>query len=146
MMFMYSRYIDFNPVVSARRMHVRCLSIRAARKAPVMIAVSLIEAAVLPYRIVSVRSNETEAKRLTLNTVKRFLSTGGHEITPEVPGDNISGWRLKLREASPETMLFLPKTVSIVMIKRQTERSTKLKSTLIFSGLRNWPSTRPADE
>lgn len=72
-------------------MLVRCLSIRAARKAPEMIAVSLIEPEVLSYRMVSVSSNDTEAKRLTLNTVIRFLIIGGHEITSEVPGTNFSG-------------------------------------------------------
>jgi hypothetical protein len=44
MIFMYSRYADFNPDTSASIIHVRCLSIRAARKTPVMIAVSFIEA------------------------------------------------------------------------------------------------------
>ena len=86
------------------------------------------------YRIVSVSSNDTAAKRLTLNTVMRFLITGGHETTPEVPGAGISGWRLKLSDASPEIMIFLPKTVSTVISKRQTERRIKLKSALIFSG------------
>ena len=113
-------------------MLVRCLNIRAVRNAPMMITVSFIEAAVLSYLTVSVRSNDTEAKRLRLNTVMRFLITGGHEITPEVPGACISGWRLKLRDASPEIMLFLPKTASTVMSKRQRERRIKLKSALIF--------------
>jgi hypothetical protein len=135
MMFMYSRKADFQPVVSATMMQVRCLSIRAKRKDPVMIAVSFMEAAALSYRIVSVSSNDKEAKRLTLNTVKIFLIAGGHEITIEVPGTDISGWRLKLNDASPENMLFLPKTVSTVMSKRQTESRIKLKSTPIFSGL-----------
>jgi hypothetical protein len=144
-MFMYSRKAVFNPVVSAMTILVRCRSIRAARKAPVMIAVSFIEAVVLLYRIVSVSSNDTEAKRLILKIVNRFLRMGGHEITSEVPGASISGWRLKLRVASPEIMLFLPKIVSAVMIKRQTERRIKLKSTLIFSGRGSWPSARPAE-
>lgn len=145
MMFMYSRKAVFSPVASAMIMLVRCRSIRAARKAPVMIAVSFIEAAVLLYLTVSVSSNDTEAKRLTLNIVKRFLRMGGQEITSEVPGASISGWRLKLRVASPEIMLFLPKTVSTVMINRQAERRIKLKSTLIFSGPGNWPLARPAE-
>jgi hypothetical protein len=144
-MFMYSRKAVFNPVVSAMTMLVRCRSIRAARKAPVMIAVSFIEPAVLVYRTVSVSSNDTDAKRLTLNIEKRFLRMGGQEITSEVPGASISGWRLKLRVASPEIMLFLPKTVSTVMIKRQAESRIKLKSTLIFSCMGSWPSARPAE-
>jgi hypothetical protein len=145
MMFMYSRKADFNPVASAMIMLARCRSIMAARKAPVMIAVSFIEAGVLLYRTVSVSNNDTEAKRLTLNIVKRFLRMGGQEITSEVPGASISGWRLKLRVASPEIMLFLPKIVSAVMIKRQAERRIKLKSALIFSGMGSWPSARPAE-
>jgi len=145
MMFMYSRYADFNPVTSASIIHVRCLSIMAARKIPVMMAVSFIEAPARSYLTVSVRSNDTEAKRLTLNTVMRFLITGGHEITPEVPWAGISGWRLKLRDASPEIMLFLPKTASTVMSKRQTERRIKLKSALIIPRLSGWPSARLAD-
>lgn len=146
MMFMYSRYADFNPVTSARIIHVRCLSIRAARKIPVIIAVSFIESPGCLYLTVSVSSNETAAKRLTLSTVMRFLITGGHEMTPDVPWDGISGWRLKLSDASPEIMLFLPKTASTVISKRQTERRIKLKSALIFPGLRGWPSARLADK
>jgi len=115
------------------------------RNDPVMIAVSLTEVTIPSFGSNSRSSKAMAAKKPRDSAVKIFLSTGGHDRTSEVPGAEFAGWRLKLSDASPEIMLFLPKTASTVMSKRQTERKMKLKSELIFPGLSGWPAARPAD-
>lgn len=146
MTFIYSRKAVFSPETSARMTQVRCRNMSAARKEPEMIAVSFMDVALPSFGSDSVYSKAMAAKKPRLSMVNIFLNTGGHDRTPEVPGEERAGWRLKLRYERPEATLFLPKAVSTVINNRHTESRIKPKSAFILSGACLLPAALPAAE